>query len=56
MIQRGLSDADTLGNYLPIFQKKLKNPQGAAANQFKKTEGFDYSKKSEAHKSRAGKL
>ena len=50
-------EADTLGNFLPIFQKKLINPTSTKATSgMQKTAGFDYSKKSDTHKSRATKL
>lgn len=52
-IQLGKEGADTLNNFLPLFQKKLKEPAKAQAN-MRNTQGtFDYSKKTEAHRSRA---
>ena len=45
LIQRGLDEADSLGNYLPLFQKKLKDPVSTkAASSMKKTFNFDYTK------------
>lgn len=33
MIKRGKEEADNLGNFLPLFQKKLKDPsQGKSQN------------------------
>lgn len=56
MIQRGKEEADALHNFLPIFQKKLKEPAKAITNIQNTSSAFDYSKKTEVHKNRAHKL
>ena len=43
MIKRGKEEADALNNYLPIFQKRIKDPQ-RLSGAMKATTKFDYTK------------
>ena len=50
MIQRGIEGADTIGNYLPLFQKKLADPTSTKSrSSLKKTFDFDYTSKLKTH-------
>lgn len=53
MIKRGKEEADALSSHIPLFQKKLKDPQRMGHGAIKATTKFDYS---QAKSTRAQKL